>query len=283
MNSEYLERLKILEIEMFLDFIRICQKYELRYFALGGTCLGTVRHQGFIPWDDDIDIGMPRKDYNRFLEIAQEELPSHLFVQNYKTEVDFLLNFSKIRNGNTTFIEKTVAHMDINHGIYIDIFPLDGVPKTRTLRKLNELYINCLDLGIAGNYLKNNQSMKIHARIIKFVFQHLYTPYKLHQKINALLEKYDYDKCELVRNYFGAWGKKEMVPRKYFGKGCMMDFQNIPISVPSLYDKYLTHIYGDYMTLPPIEKRVSHHETLVVDLENSYEVYANEREAFKGE
>ncbi|MDD5659671.1 MAG: LicD family protein, partial [Actinomycetota bacterium] len=98
----------------------------------------------------------------------------------------------------------------------------------------------------------------------------LYTPQKIHKKIDAIVERFDYDKCDLVRNYFGAWGEKEMVPKEYFGKGCVLPFEKISVVAPLNYDKYLKSLYGNYMMPPPKEKQISHHEKLVIDLNNSY-------------
>jgi len=273
MNNEELNKLKAIETDMLKELIRICQKHELRYFVIGGTCLGAVRHKGFIPWDDDIDIGIPRNDYNKFLEIAQNELPSHLFLQNYKTEKDFILNFTKIRNNDATFVEKSFAHMDINHGVYIDIFPLDGVPKNRFIRKISNLCIKILNLGILGHYINNSKDMKFKNKVIRYIMKTLYKPYKLHEKIDSIVEKYDYDQCDLVKNYFGAWGEKEIIPREYFGIGCNLSFENISVTAPINYGKYLTNLYGDYMILPPKEKQISHHKISVIDLNNSYTLY----------
>lgn len=273
MNNEELNKLKAIEIDMLKELIRICQKHELRYFVIGGTCLGAVRHKGFIPWDDDIDIGIPRNDYNKFLKIAQDELPSHLFLQNYKTEKDFILNFTKIRNNDTTFVEKFVAHMDINHGVYIDIFPLDGVPNNGFIRNINNLRMECLNLGILGHYINDTTGMRLPSRVIRYIIKTLYKPYKIHEKIDSIVEKYEYDQCNLVKNYFGVWGEKEIIPREYFGIGCNLTFENISVTAPIDYDKYLTNLYSDYMTPPKKEKQISHHEITVIDLNNSYALY----------
>jgi len=277
-NSEELSKLKAIEINMLIEVKRICQRHGLRYFVIGGTCLGAVRHKNFIPWDDDIDIGMPRKDYNKFLKIAQAELPSHLFLQNYKTEKDFILNYSKIRNNKTTFVEKIVAHMDINHGAYIDIFPLDGVPKNRLIRKINNLRIKILYLRLLLHYINDIGDVKFHRRAIIYIiktFYKEYNPYKLHEKIDSIVKKYNYDQCDLVKNYFGIWKEKEIIPREYFGIGCDLPFNSISVTAPIHYDKYLTNLYGDYMIPPPKEKQVSHHDTAVIDLDNSYTLYKN--------
>ena len=125
MNND-LNELKRIELEMLKTFIKICKKHNFMYFLVGGTCLGSVRHGGFIPWDDDIDVGMPRSDYNKFIKIASEELPGNMFLQTFFTDEQYPCAFAKIRNNDTTFIEKGLRKSNINHGIYIDIFPLDG-------------------------------------------------------------------------------------------------------------------------------------------------------------
>jgi len=273
MENEDLRKLQAIELDILIEFLRLCTRHHLRYFIIGGTCLGAVRCKGFIPWDDDIDIGMPRKDYNRFLEIAQDKLPSHLFLQNYKTEKDFLLNYTKIRNSNTTFVEKPVAHLDINHGVYIDIFPLDGVPENKFVKKFNDLCLACLNLGLERYYLDNIKYMKFRGRAVSYIMKTLYKPQQLHEKIDAIVEKYDYGQCDLVRNYFGVWEEKEIIPREYFGIGCNLTFEKISVTAPTDYDKFLTNIYGDYMTQPPKEEQISLHVTSIIDLNNSYALY----------
>ena len=124
-SKTFLE-LKKIELEMFKYYLAICEKHDLKYFLIGGTLLGAVRHKGFIPWDDDIDIGMPRPDYEKFLLVAQKELPEHIFLQTHNTDIEYPNCFAKLRNSDTTFIETSCKKLKINHGIYIDIFPLDG-------------------------------------------------------------------------------------------------------------------------------------------------------------
>ena len=139
LNNETLKRIQQLETDILKEFISVCQKLELNYFLLGGTLLGAVRHQGFIPWDDDIDIGMLRKDYEIFISKAPALLPSHLFLQTNVSDPAWYANFSKIRNNNTTFIETSSAHLPIHHGVYIDIFPLDDYPENKIKQKVLDI------------------------------------------------------------------------------------------------------------------------------------------------
>ena len=116
------------EFEILKIFVDICEKYDLKYYLVCGSALGAVKYSGFIPWDDDIDVALLRSDYDKFCELAPTVLPKNIFLQNFRTDPEFPHIFSKLRNSNTTFIEKGTAHLKINHGVYIDVFPLDGYP-----------------------------------------------------------------------------------------------------------------------------------------------------------
>lgn len=126
LTDEEMLRLKACEVSMLKEFIEICEKLGLRYYALYGTLLGAVRHQGFIPWDDDIDVGMMREDYEVFVREGQKYLSEHLFLQTYESDPEYISGYAKIRDNNTTFIETSVKSRKMNHGIFIDIFPLDS-------------------------------------------------------------------------------------------------------------------------------------------------------------
>ena len=118
-----LRKLQLTEIEVLDEIVRICKKHKLQYFLLAGTCLGAVRHSGFIPWDDDIDIGMPREDYEKFLNIALDELDEKYFLQYYKTDENYYLGFAKVRKNNTSFITKGFEKKKGHQGFFVDIFP----------------------------------------------------------------------------------------------------------------------------------------------------------------
>lgn len=273
-RSNELKQLQEIEINILKEVIKICEKYNLKYFAIGGTCLGAIRHKGFIPWDDDIDIGMPRKDYEKFIEMAEGELPKNLFLQNYKTEADYTLNFTKIRDCNTTFIEKPTQNLNINHGIFIDIFPLDGVKEVNKLYKIDRFFIRSLTRIIALKLIPEYKLPYKIANIVRFILKPI-NLYKLHILIDKILEKNDYDKCDYITNGLGEWGIRETVPKKYFSNGCKIKFEEILINVPYEYDKYLTNVYGDYMTPPVKEKQVTHHETIAINTRESYKKYTN--------
>lgn len=274
-NKVDLEKLKIIELNLFREFIRICNKYQLKWFALGGTCLGAVRHQGFIPWDDDIDVGMPRDQYEKFLQVAPSEIPSSYFVQSYISDREFPANFAKLRDSNTTFIEASLSSFNINHGVYIDIFPLDGYRKSMLFNFLNALYSRRIRYAFNNDYHNEGITASIKRKIIMAILPSLQSTVRKREKI---LSQFDYYLSDRIANYCGAWGKKEIVSNKCFGNGVQGFFEGIKINLPADYDLYLTSLYGDYMKLPPVEYRVTHHYTKVVDLNHPYTNYIKEFE-----
>lgn len=274
LNNETLKKIQQIETDMLKDFISVCEKLKLNYFLLGGTMLGAVRHQGFIPWDDDIDIGMLRKDYETFLSAAPSLLPSHLFLQTNVSDPAWYANFSKIRHNNTTFIETSSAHLPIHHGVYIDIFPLDDYPESKIKQKVfsfkNRWYTKKIYSAFA---LNEEDSAKTAKGSILNIFYKLtgLTVEKAVQKREKLFKKEK--NSSLVANHCGAWGKKEIMPKEWYGESCLLSFEGISATVPKDYDKWLTQVYGDYMQLPPKEKRVTHHFTETIDLDSPYTAY----------
>lgn len=272
MENNQLRMLQKLEKEMLVAFISICSKYNLRYFFLGGSCLGAVRHQGFIPWDDDIDVAMPRKDYQTFLQVAQAELPAHLFLQHSISDKNYPLSYAKIRNCNTAFVEASASHISMNHGVFMDIFVLDGYKVTK-LYQLKRFF----NERIVSTVFTRKNKLPFVWRVVDFLLKHLFDYRAARDRLNRLYSENDYDNCEMVVNFCGAWGDKEIVPRAYFGQGTPGVFEGLEVVLPAQYDAYLTQLYGDYMTPPPVEKRASHHGTDVIDLTHPYTDYTGKR------
>ncbi|MBQ8849455.1 MAG: LicD family protein [Clostridia bacterium] len=272
LTSQQLKDIKIIELDLLRNFINVCEKLNLKYYLLGGTLLGAVRHKGFIPWDDDIDVGMPRGDYEIFISDGQRYLSEGLFIQSIETEPELLMNFAKLRNSNTTFVEESIKHCRVNHGVYIDVFPLDYYPDDekgqRTVDRKNRFYTR----RIASEYSFEEKGIK--RKTISAILKLMYPSSK-----NVLRKRQELfksvAKSNLLANYCGAWGKKEIVPADWYGDGVMLEFEGIQVSAPKEYDKWLTQVYGDYMKLPPKEKRVPHHYVAAVDLEKPYTVYLN--------
>lgn len=261
-----MNELRRIELNLLKELIRICQKYGLKYYLVGGSCLGAVRHEGFIPWDDDIDVGIPREDYDNFLRFAQSELTEPVFLQTGETDEDYPMNFAKLRDSSTTFVETSLKKMNINHGVYIDVFPLDGYLDSKHSKFMNRLYmrrINC-------EYFLPN-SYGISHKLKNILMKMIYPNYrKVRNKRELLISKVPFSESSRVTNYCGAWGEREIMPREYFGNGCVKRFEGLDVVIPERYDLYLSNLYGDYMKLPPLEKRVPHHYCEIIDLNKSY-------------
>lgn len=261
-----LSALQKAELEILKAFISVCEKNGLRYYLLEGTCLGAVRHGGVIPWDDDIDVGLPRKDYEKLMEAAQKDLPDYYFLQNFKTDPQYPNCFAKIRDSRTTFIESSIKDLKINHGIYIDVFPLDFYPAgSGRIFKLRALLFKASSSGAFSS-----ASLKI--RFLRCISRVFYPGIKTAQlKYDAYLKALP--ESDKMTNVFSAWGDREIVPASWYGEGAKLSFNGIEATVPAEYKKYLTKIYGDYMTPPPPEKRIGTHTNEVIDLDKPYTEY----------
>lgn len=254
-------------------FHDICDKEGLVYFAQGGTALGAVRHRGFIPWDDDIDVGMPREDYEKLKMIASKiNQNSKYYIEFPGEKEDYFYPYCKIYDKSTTLIENT--RYETRRGIYIDVFPIDGagnsmeesVNNFRVIdRKLNFLYSRTCA------YRKNRALYKnIAIFVMRIVPNFLIGISKTIKNIELLSSKCGYNQCKYVANFCGNWHEKEIMDKEWVDKPILMDFDGIKIYVPNNSHAYLTRLYGDYMQLPPKEKRKTHHDFLYIDLDKPY-------------
>lgn len=270
LSSKQMKKLKSVEMEILKHFIDVCKKLKINYFVVQGTLLGAVRHKGFIPWDDDIDIGMLRKDYEIFLSKAQSLLPEEYFVQTYKTDPGYPHGFLKIRDSRTLFLETTCKNLKINHGIFIDVFPFDYYPENFFKKKIYELKKLVLRYRIRDSlYIptdKEKNIMNIVRKILKTISKIIYPSLEIALEKQSQLYQ-STKKSNYVINSGGPWGKKECIPIAWFEKYIYLEFEGISVNAPYCYDEYLTHVYGDYMTLPSVEKRVSHHFISAISFE----------------
>ena len=204
LSEAELKKLQSIETEMFRVFIEVCEKLNLRYYVLGGTLLGAVRHGGFIPWDDDIDLGMPRDDYEVFLREAPSLLPSHLFLQNYRTDPEYCLNITKIRNTGTTFIEYESRQQDICHGVFIDIFPLDHYPDTAWAELLYKIKRRVLKVRIGKAFIWDDAPNPIK-ELLKKPLDLIWPDVKAAvEDRERLFRSFSYS--GMIANFCGQWG-----------------------------------------------------------------------------
>lgn len=276
LSQQQIERLRRTEIDILLEFIRICDKLDIRYFIVQGTLLGAVRHKGFIPWDDDIDVGMLREDYEIFIREAQKLLPDDYFLQHLGSDPSYPHGFAKIRNRKTTFIETASKNINMNHGIYIDVFPFDYYPDNKLKGIVYDIKKLLIRYRIRSVYYipsdKTFSIQNIVRRLIGFVSRIAYpTVDKALIKQDELYKQYKSGKR--VINNGSPWGKREIVDKRLVDCVTKLYFEGIEVCAPQGYDEYLTSVYGDYMELPPMEDRISHHYLSFLDFDKPYTYY----------
>lgn len=268
MSKTNINKLHKIDIEILKEVVNICDKNNLKYYMIGGTMLGAIRHKGFIPWDDDIDLGLPRDDYEKFLSIAPTLLSKRLSVVNFKTDPDYPYYITRIQDTDTKVIEIRYKHENKFTHASIDLFPLDGTPNNLLLRKLYYLRILMHRAMMSLHYKKGIDSERKRS-VLEGLFLKMMTKLPTDKMFNAFNQKSSIDKilkkykmCEsgYTGNIMGAYRTREIVPTKFYGKDSFYQFENMNLRGFEMYDEYLKHIYGDYMKIPSEENRKTHFE-----------------------
>lgn len=260
--------------EILNSVVDICEKYGITYYLSSGTLLGAIRHDGFIPWDNDIDIEMPIKDYRRFLRIAKKELPDNLFLQTYFSDPGYNEMWAKVRDNNTTSLPLAWKELNIHWGIGIDIFPLVGVYENAILRKMQiKLHAICRTL-LAKDFLTATNSPDLQIPKVRML---LAVPQGIRILICKGIERFTFRNPSKERNSSMVFREiNYVVDRKAYGTGRKKRFEDREFLIPQDYDHVLTRLYGDYMTPPPESERNGHEGSLgkiLYDCNRSYKEY----------
>ncbi len=262
---------KLLEILKWTD--TFCRENDIRYYMVGGTMLGARRHKGFIPWDDDIDIGMPRADYERFYALMKKSDTGNYIAESMKDgNKDYVYPYIKIYDTKTTLTENT--RYKTKRGLFIDVFPIDGVGNTinESQKRYNRIkkYINLFFAKICavrkGRRLYKNISIILLRCLPEFLISHK----KLSKKVDKFCVEFSFDNSKYAGNIWGNWGIREIMEKEIFGVPKEYDFEGLKVLGVQDSDKYLTNLYGDFMKLPPVEEQKTHHDFLYCNLEKSF-------------
>jgi len=262
-NKIPLDEMKEIEVNILDEFVKFCSNNNLRYYLAYGTLLGAVRHKDFIPWDDDVDIIMPRPDYNQFLKLTKDKFHDYLKVCSPNYTNNYFYPFAKIIDTRTTLRETSVKTEYGELGVYIDIFPIDGMPDRLSDIKMHYFLSRKLKFLLQLNVLsKNKWTYKIETIIKRAVIKicSLIGYKKILNYIEKLALKYDFNNSQNIGVIVTGSKMLEVVKKEEFLKPVLLEFRGRQYSAPSNYDQFLTILYGDYMKLPPKEEQVTHHK-----------------------
>lgn len=269
---------KAVLLELLQEFDRICKKHDIPYVVFCGTALGAVRHKGFIPWDDDLDVSMLRSDYERFLQIAPTEVREQYFVQAEFSK-HWNMHFSKLRKNNTTFLEKFhPKDNEMHQGIYIDIFPCDNASDIEWVRKL-QFYAS--RIALAHTIFKRGYETKNKKKKFFMACCSLLPVKPFHWFAKGTKAK----DSECVHTFLSCTSryKKGIYKRTWFTETVGLAFENMMVPVSAHYDELLTVLYGDYMQLPSEEERKVKEHAILIDTERNYTEYEGYRDGMEFE
>ena len=265
-----LKKIQTLELEILKDVIGVCEEFGLTYFAFAGTAIGAIRHKGFIPWDDDIDVGMPRKDYEKLLRIFNEKYSDKYIVGNPKYLKNHAGMMSEIMIKGTKFIQEACVDNGCEMGIHIDVFPFDNIPDDEKKRKkqaeeiwfwshlLLLRHVTCPHLPTTWNDKKRKKYI-FACKTVHFVLSVLrISPGWIYNRSKKACCRYNNIETERMGFCFMTNPYNDWITKSKAFPVVEADFEDIKIKLPGDIDEYLRRIYGDYMQLPPPERRRNH-------------------------
>lgn len=258
-------KLQRAELEIFKEFIKICEEENLSYFICGGSFLGAVRNHGFIPWDDDIDVAMPRPDFEKFLLIAPNKLSEELYLSTYKRS-DHITLVAQIFNKDKLFTLNNSSKI-VQTGAWIDILVIDGAPEPGLKRKIfgvKYMYYRMMSQFSHFDEIVNlNKKRPWYEKLaIRFAqitrIERYLNPIKIGDSFHRFLKSRPYETSEYVATFMGAAKMKEILPKEVYGIGTCYEYEGMQVKGPDMYHEYLSHFYDDYMTPPPVNERNRH-------------------------
>jgi lipopolysaccharide cholinephosphotransferase len=270
LNVSQLAELKAQELAILKEFIRVCDALSIPYFAWGGTLLGAVRHKGFIPWDDDIDVVMTYPDYCRLCQKWSSVAKPEFFLQNHESDPGYFPPFGKIRLTKSTYVETWSRFLHMNHGIFIDICLLVPLGDSRWQRRIHRLMtLNYSEIYSAFDFPKEKITLKGLCVKTLNVFS---TPSKASEKLTKLI-RFQQTKFENSGWLYSYPNFNQAFPSSLFSDFVLLNFEDCQIKAPKDWDAVLSVLFGDYMELPPEHDRVGHHFVAAFSPDKTFDNY----------
>lgn len=268
LTPKQFRKMQLAQLDMLIDFDRVCRKHDINYVIFTGTLLGAVRHKGFIPWDDDADIGILREDYEKFKKVSSELNPEICYFQNHETDPEYRWEYGKLRRSNTVFVREGQERIECKTGIFVDIFPMDDVPKSvigQMIQDFDCFLMRKTLYSEVGKYNSKGFVKMLYELLSKIPMSYVYeliTKYtaksnnKTNNKVRCLLfpamgKLYKRKRKLPLKERYG-------MPKEWFLDRTLMTFEGHDFYVPKKYDDVLRYIYEDYMQLPPEDERQPH-------------------------
>ena len=264
------QKLHSCQLLLAAELNRICKKHGIKYFIIAGTLLGAVRHKGFIPWDDDMDFAIMRKDYAKFLSVCKTELGDKFILQDMFSDSDYALPVAKLLLKGTSFAERNASETGSQKGIFIDVFPFDSIPddeKARQKHNRNTYFLKRIFLAKQGYSIaeKGQLLKRIVYALLRFA-SFFVSKKTIRNSLDREMRRFEKENTKKVAALGGAYGyTKESVERRWFNETVELPFEDITLEAPKDYVDYLTYFYGDYMTPPPEDKRYTRHSVVEID------------------
>lgn len=254
LSGEQLRQLQLIELEMLIEVDRICRKNNIKYSLAGGTLLGAVRHKGFIPWDDDVDVVLTHEEYEKFYEACKKDLDTtRFFFQDFRNDPDYRWGYGKIRRLNTEYIKKGQEHLKQKTGICMDVFDYQYLPQNSIRKKIYKLKMFCIRktmYSALGKYAEDRWIMRVWYGFLSLIPIGIVQRERLREleKLNGIHS--DKMSCEMFPQ-----SKMDGIDSSIWSEYEDVEFEGMKFMATKKADEYLTISYGDYRSLPPLEKR----------------------------
>ena len=279
LKGKEFRRLQLIQLDLLREVDRVCRANNINYVISDGSMLGAIRHKGFIPWDDDIDVCMLREEYEKFKKVANQLNPEIAYFQDHTTDPNYFWGYGKVRRTGTRFVRVGQSHLKFKDGVGMDIFPLDDVPNSTIGRMLQDFRLFLMRKHLYAQVAIKNEKKKIPLLIYKIMAKK--KPAKILKKYDKMAAKSSSSNNKEVRLYFYQAPGKQYVktplrhrysmPKKWFIETMDVPFEDMIARGVKDYDNYLKYMFHDYMTPPPEDKRDPHAPCESYDFNHLYE------------